>query len=221
MTYGLRVDNGLGILQIDSDRLGYSGIEIIDSGTGSSITGIGANDVIFARVTPAVGTRTQLGLNRSGSSATIVSSYQGATLNADWILCRRFQDQTPSSSGYGLQVYNATGDLAFDSNLYTGNGGITITNIFPPSSFIGNQDSPGDRFTTDLSTYVDLTHSRIADFGNGGTFAGYYFYNQWVSSGGLTFNGIHWLYFSFVPGLFTTYLPNWGHVITAAAGESV
>lgn len=145
MSYGIQIDSGNGNVQINSNTNG-KGLIVIDSGTASSLpTLVNLDEVfVFARPTATVG-QNYLAIDRgtpnaNGEQTIDFKRSDGTSLNVDYIISKVSNAQTAASSGYGVQVFNIDGDLAFDSGLFTGDGGFGITDFLQSRAGSGQYD---------------------------------------------------------------------------------
>ena len=197
MAYGVRFETPNGDLQIDSDTTN-SGLIVIDSGTGGNISNVNlTTDWVFAR--PTGSGNTQIALrNTSGNNYSFYAYNNVAISSVEWFIARWANVNTAPAGGYGIVIMNADGDIAFDSNRLTGDGGATITNHRP--TFFHPGGRPVDLstntmvLTTDRSNFV-LMNDTNSVFTNSTTFdyLGYHWQN---SAGSSTLQGIHWVGYS-------------------------
>jgi len=122
MSYGLEVKNEDDVLQIDETHLNYG---FISSGTATCNTFISSVSRLYrATVTVTNGTNPVVAIHTDGNAIAlsgIVTSgstrtyYYLGPQNAEFIYYV-FDEYPESTSGYGLQVFNASGDVTFNSN---------------------------------------------------------------------------------------------------------
>lgn len=159
MTYGVRIQGAIGNLQIDSDR-SIVGLRLVDSGTSSTITGTVANTffnkIVAISYQPSAGGVVDLFINKATTPWTVVN-YSGTAVSVDWAIISTFPN-IPSTSGYGIQVFNADNDLSFDSKLVFQDG-VSITDFATPLTFTGNPATDSAPFTPRLADYVIVNHS--------------------------------------------------------------
>lgn len=162
MAYGLYVTSGNSTLQIDSSK-SYSYLKVTAAGTGTSVTR-SANELLFVR--PSAATARPVGANQSGTTYTFYDQlYNSVSLNYLKIQAVR---AASASTGYGLQVYNVDGQLAFDSGVFTsGTAGENVAQI----DFIRPAEAPyiSGNYTNSasivytgsnyLSIYMNITNS--------------------------------------------------------------
>lgn len=141
MTYGVySISNG-DTVQIDSAK-SYSYLGTVQSGTGSSITLSNSGDMLFIK--PASFPSTAIwGSSASGSVYTV---YANTTVTAaSYGVLRPTKANTGSTSGYGFEVYNIDGQLAFDSETFvSGTSGDkvgTIVRVIDGNGAYGNQST--------------------------------------------------------------------------------
>ena len=205
MAYGIRFTTPMGDhVQIDSDSTN-SGMIVVDSNfTGATtLTNVDLNkDMVFARPSQiTIGTPTIAMVNTTGST------HQFVDVDGNAVSCRyvraRWADQIPATTtGYGIQIYNASNQLAFDSNHYTGNGGFGMTHLHPNGSAAAMSNGvvvgpnltsafSDDRDIYCLMNLTDRTETGIANNpGHTFSFLGY----QWQNIGNAAVEqGVHWL----------------------------
>lgn len=112
MTFGVRVENASGFTQIDET---YTNYLIHSSGTASSgflldVAGSNPNYTMFIRPTDRTGVKQVRVAYFSGASRQIYFS-----TSADYLLCLNAADLAAPTTGYGFNVYNSAGDLAYSS----------------------------------------------------------------------------------------------------------
>lgn len=187
MTYGVLFKNANSNVQIDSDSTG-TGLVVVDSGTGTSLGQSVdlANKLVFARPTSTeVPTYFFAKLGTVASNGTQTVQFvddAGNAVTANWIIAEVASELTASSSGYGLQIFNSNGDLAFESTAYNGDGGLNITDYLAA----GDGSGDFDLIDTDTSKYAMMnTSSWFSNFRQG------YFYGNPNNSGtGIYFEGV-------------------------------
>ena len=157
MAYGIQIDTANGNTQIDSNTNG-KGLIVIDEGTSSSLpSAVDLSEVfVFARPSATTG-QNYLAIDRgtpnaAGEQTVDFKKSNGTALNVDYIIAKVANVQTESSSGYGVQIFNNEGDLAFDSGLFTGDGGFGVTD------FLGAYQGSGQY---DLITTADRNYALI------------------------------------------------------------
>lgn len=159
MTYGIKILGGVDNIQIDSDRSNV-GLKIIDSGTSSTIPGTVANTffdkLIAINYIPASGSVFPLFLNKATTPWSVVN-FNGTAIPVDWVILDTFGN-TPSTSGYGIQIYNADGDISFDSQALQ-NDGASFTDFALYGTFSGNPYEDSGPLTPTTTDYVLMNHS--------------------------------------------------------------
>ena len=159
MTYGIKIFGGVDNIQIDSDRSNI-GIRIVDSGTSSTITGTVANiffdKLIAINYIPSSGNQNPLFFNKATTPWTVVN-FGGISTPVDWVILDTFPT-TASTSGYGVQVFNADGDVCFDTEVLQ-NDGASFTDFALLGTFSGNPIEDLGPLTTDPTDYVIMNHS--------------------------------------------------------------
>lgn len=145
MSYGIQLDSGNGNVQIDSNTNG-KGLIVVDSGTASSLpSAVNLSEVfVFARPTATTG-QNYLAVDRgtpnaNGEQTIDFKKSNGTALNVDYIIAKVSNVQTAASSGYGVQIFNIDGDLAFDTGLFTGDGGFGVTDFLAAYAGSGQYD---------------------------------------------------------------------------------
>jgi hypothetical protein len=188
MAYGIQIFNGSDVLQIDSDRK-MSGLNVVNSSlfagqsAGSTIPGttVGFSPnliLINYSGTLSPGSAQYVFINKNTDDWSVVD-LNGNPVNVDWAILEPFSRQTPSSSGYGIQIWNSSGELAFDSGLIN-NGGFTFKNYALPLTFSGNPAQDSGPLTTNLSEFVSVeTSNYVPD----NIRMGFLFANQYVIGG--------------------------------------
>ena len=222
MAYGLRFETPNGDVQIDSDTPN-SGLIVIDRQTSGSISNVDLNnDWIFARPTGSGNTQISM-RNTSGNNYSFYAYNNLAISSVEWIRARWANVNTAAAGGYGILIMNSDGDIAFDSNRLTGDGGVGITAHFPTGSGLGG--NPTQLTTTPLTTDRDqyvLMNNAINTYtdANNFSYGGFHWQNSTSSSVG---RGIHWVGFtSFeIVGTFTNTFPILSPDVFFAEGGSV
>ena len=154
MTYGIEIKSGNNTVQIDSSTTG-TGLIVVDSGTSTS-TPSRVNldhDFVFIKPTATSGNNyvsvTRGTPNSNGDYFVSFLNLSGNSVNCDFIIAKAASVQVQSSSGYGIQIFNSDGDLAFDSGLFTGDGGFGVTDFLDSFTATGNYDI----MSTDVSSF--------------------------------------------------------------------
>ena len=202
MAYGMRFEDGNGAVQIDSDSTN-SGLLVIDSGSGSTLTNVNLeNEWIFARPTSSLSNIDISMENTTGNTWRFRNYSETASvtnLTVSWIRARWANSYTTPGTGYGIQVYNSDGELAFDSTRYNQDGGLGITEHRPTNRRGGGTPTTalaGLPVSTDATQYAYMNDA-IRDFTDTGNYvlrawrfqqtgnnAGIY----WVGRAAFTFN---------------------------------
>lgn len=160
MTYGLKVFAANDILLIDS-TLSNVGLQIVDSGSTSTFTDLDYQDLIFIRPTAVISDLCLVRTYTSGGSASLRRASTGALVAANFIRCRRSTNLVAGGTSalvgdYGLQVLNASGDVAFDSRAFHNNNiGLSVV------GFVGQRTttSANRLITSNLNHYVLMNWS--------------------------------------------------------------
>jgi hypothetical protein len=122
MSYGISIENASGYIQIDS---GFTNYVLVSSGTvnatagvigtysgidpgTATINGLQADDIVAVRGTD---------ICQAGRSASAQSLYNFTTSaqTISYRVYRKASDITPSTSDYGLEVFDESGNLRFSS----------------------------------------------------------------------------------------------------------
>lgn len=198
MAYGIQIFNGSDVLQIDSDRK-MSGFNVVNSssfaGQSPSSTipgtsaGFSANLILINYSgTIAAGSAQYVFINKNTTPWSVVD-LNGNAVTVEWAILEPFSRETASSGGYGIQIWDSSGDLAFDSGLVN-NGGFTFKNYALPYTFSGNPAQDSGPVTSSLSEYVSVETSTYV-YNN--VRLGFLFANQYVIGGtaqtGIFFTG--------------------------------
>lgn len=186
MTHGLKVidDNENTIL--DSSINGLSGLRIRASGTGPTASATpgydSSKELLFINVQPTSGNSQAVvpDFTSSPGTPTFRQTFGTGTVTVNWAIVERFVDAgTVSPEGYGLKVFDANGDLQFNSDLFEGEGGVSLTEIRQPFTLIGKPESDGyGSISTDYTDYVEVSWGLWG--GSGGGYRGVLFANQVV-----------------------------------------
>lgn len=122
MAYGLLVNSGNSTLQIDSDRpMCY--LKAVQIASGNVVTVADQNEFIFVKP-PSFPNATRWGL--SAVSANTFNITSNGTQTSTNYLTLRATNVSTATTGYGLQVLNVDGNLAFDSGIFSGVVGTSI-----------------------------------------------------------------------------------------------
>lgn len=216
MSYGIEILSGNGNLQINSDYTD-SGFIVIDKfSSTSTITYDRSKDLVFARPASGGG-NVSAGLSNTSSTGVVTRTFQdtsGNSVNMEVIKGRFASEFTASSSGYGLQIFNSDGDVAFDSKRFTGDGGFNITEYIPTFEENG-YGSVTDPMTTDARKYVNMDTTVIDNSGDG-----FYIYYSWRDAGsneGITYVAYFNLTFEF--GTVSSFLQNYNPILIGEGGS--
>ena len=181
MSYGLYVEGGNGILQLDSSKNYLEGYAVKDIGTKSTkFTEVEDTDIFFFNYVPPAGT--QRGILRYDSRYTaspgpgfpntlptgndfhvIVYNPSTDTYNSqtpvNFVQLRKTALITPTGT-YGLQLFKENGSVkVFDSRMVQ--NGFTVTQYFAEQTVGGNSSSNpyGEAISTNPNAYVSLLHT--------------------------------------------------------------
>ena len=177
MAYGLYVEGGNGVLQIDSESSYMEALEVkaktsISAGAGMQLTGVKEGDSVFFRAEPAENSSVVVWPHQTaGTNSTFNIQFKGqaypngtiGNIAVDVINLGKVSTSTATPSGnYGLQIFSGTNTI-FDSRLIT--SGFTITNYVPKGSVNGDP-SIGTRISTALGPYVSTIPGRYSSNSN-------------------------------------------------------
>ena len=183
-----------GNAQIDSDTTNTGLIVISSAASATTVSFDPQKELLFAKPSSTTYTNQKLALRNPsnyvyGSSGTFTFEDDvGNSVNTNYILAKWSNEQTASSSDYGIQVYNSVGDLAYDSGLYTGDGGIGIISYSAQQALSGYGVSSGtSRMATDPDKYYSMNSSFAV--GNSNTFLGLEFNKNASLGAGV---GVYW-----------------------------
>lgn len=219
MGYGIRIETPNGNLQIDSDTTNTGLIVINKIASSSSVTYDTTKDLVFARPASGGGAVT-CGLSSTSSSGNVTRTFRTPggdyqLRNMEIVIARYANQNTASSSGYGLQIFNTNNELAFDSGTYGGDGGFTITDYFPS----GSEDGQGlitAPMVTDGRKFAIFNSTSISS-ANDSFYSGYTF----VDSG--TNDGISFFQYLNVDtgeaGIISSFFQNFTPILIAEAGS--
>ena len=161
MTYGIRIESGNGSVQIDSDYDDQAFIVTDYSSSATSVTYNPALDLVFARPVSRSGVSVRCGLSGNLPTSSINSvtrNFQqtpNSTSIAMEVVVGRFAGSlTTSTSGYGIQIFNDSGDLAYDSQQYQGDGGFNVTEYVSNYDIFGDGTSSLSVVSTDVDSFV-------------------------------------------------------------------
>jgi hypothetical protein len=220
MAYGIQILSANGNVQLDSTTTN-SGLIVIDSAESSqTVDAILDKELVFAKpvATGSAVTMGWLSNNTGGGYDPAVSttftfrSSAGTAINCSYIKVKVANELTASTSGYGLQVYNEDGDLAFDSGLYSNDGGFGITDFVRGGDFNGNYNF----IDSDIDKYCLMNPTYAAGLSMG--FRGYIFKNTTTTSAPYT-NGAGIYFLGFIVIFNQSYFfPNFGCILVGEGG---
>lgn len=209
MSYGISFETANGNVQIDSDTTNTGLIVLSASASATSVTFDPQKELVFAKPSSTSYATQKLALRAPanyayGQPGTFAfEDAPGNSVNTNYILAKWSNEQTASSSSYGVQVFNSDGDLAYDSGLYTGAGGIGIISYAAQQTLSGHgQSSTTSRISTDTDKYYSLNSTHA--FGQSYTFLGLDFVKTATYSAGV---GVYWhgsIYLPYAYGGFIT-----------------
>tara|TARA_R110001606_G_scaffold143995_1_gene283325 strand:+ start:439 stop:1119 length:681 start_codon:yes stop_codon:yes gene_type:complete len=195
MAYGISFETANGNVQIDSDTTNTGLIVLSSSASATSIQNFDPQkELVFAKPSSTSYATQKLALRAPanytyGQTGTFTfEDNTGSSVNTNYVRAKWSNEQTASTSSYGVRVFNSDGDLAFDSGLYTGAGGIGIISYAAQQTLSGyGQTSTTSRMSTDTDKYYSLNGSYA--FGNTTTFLGLDFVKTATYSAGV---GVYW-----------------------------
>ncbi len=223
MGYGISFETANGNVQIDSSTTNTGLIVISSAASATTVSFDPQKELLFAKPASTTYTNQKLALRNPssyiyGSSGTFTfEDASGNAVNTNYILAKWSNEQTASSSDYGIQVYNSDGELAYDSGLYTGDGGIGIISYAAQQTLSGyGGSSATSRMSTDTSKYYSMNGSFAS--GNSNTFLGLEFNKDANAGAGV---GVYWWSIinlgSFFGGII--YIPNFTPRFVAEGGS--
>ena len=223
MAYGISFETANGNVQIDSSTTNTGLIVLSSAASATSVTFDPQKELVFAKpsstsyATQKLGLRAPTGYSWSGAGTFTFEDNTGNSVNTSYILAKWSNEQTASTSSYGVQIFNSDGDLAFDSGLYTGAGGIGIIGYAAQQTLNGyGQNSTNSRISTDTDKYYSLNSTYA--FGNSTNFLGLDFVKTATYSAGV---GVYWhaqIYIGAL-GIGTTYMANFTPRFVAEGGS--
>lgn len=196
MSYGIELDNANGNLIINSISTN-SGFIVTDYvSSASTISGINFDEEMLFIKPVATSDNYNICVHRTsgnigGAQNATFRTFDGNAINCQYVRGKFAKEFTAASTGYGFQIFNSSGDLAFDSGAYGGDGGFGITNYFAYQSMSGDMNL----MDTDRSKFV-LANTLFGDTNNSDIFIGIYYINNTstlptgisVSQNGIYFN---------------------------------
>lgn len=215
MTYGIEILSGNGSLQLNSDYPD-SGFIVIDKfSSTSTITYDRSKDLVFARPASGGG-NVFVGLSNTTATGSVTRTFQdtsGTSVNME-VIKGRFCSELTASSGYGLQIFNSDGDLAFDSGQFTGDGGFNLTEYIPALELNG-QINLSNPITTDGRKFVNMDTTDIDNSGDG--FYVLYSFRDAGTSEGIFFES----YFNvtFEGGTIASFISNFNPILIGEGGS--
>jgi hypothetical protein len=194
MAYGISFETANGNVQIDSATTNTGLIVLSSSASATSVSFDPQKELVFAKPSSTSYATQKLALRAPanytyGQPGTFTfEDNTGSSVTTNYILAKWSNEQTASTSSYGVRVFNSDGDLAFDSGLYTGAGGIGIISYAAQQTLSGyGQTSTTSRMSTDTDKYYSLNGSYA--FGSSTTFLGLDFVKTATYSAGV---GVYW-----------------------------
>ena len=188
MTYGFKSFNSAGEVLLNSDINGLSGLRIRASGTGASASVVPtfdpAQDFLFIEAASTSNTAVAVIPDFVTSPGTPIfrQTFGTGTVSVNWAIVERFVDAgLESPQGYGIQVYDAAGDLQFNSDSYDGEGGVGLVDIIPENAVIGKPYDDG--YQNRLGARGKYIEVSWGVWGNGNGYRGVVFYNNYTSNG--------------------------------------
>lgn len=160
MSYGIQTFDAAGRVQIDTTRAEDTGLIVVDAGTGSSISNISSDDLIFVNLQPSSGNigfvaKSVTGTTMSffGTATSEEGNFDGDSVSVNYIVARRGSTISYSGNTHGFQCFNGDGDVIYDTRGFNGDGGVAIVGYSEP------QQHTGDLFAT--SQYGGPTNGLI------------------------------------------------------------
>ena len=194
MAYGISFETANGNVQLDSDTTNTGLIVLSASASATSVSFDPQKELVFAKPSSTSYATQKLALRAPanytyGQTGTFTfEDNTGSSVNTNYVRAKWSNEQTASTSSYGVRVFNSDGDLAFDSGLYTGAGGIGIISYAAQQTLSGyGQTSTTSRMSIDTDKYYSLNGSYA--FGNSTTFLGLDFVKTATYSAGV---GVYW-----------------------------
>lgn len=194
MPYGMSFETANGNIQIDSETTNTGLIVISSAASASSVSFDPSKELLFAKPSSTSYTNQKVALRApSGYAYNAAATYaledpSGNAVNMNYILAKWSKEQTASTSGYGVQIFNTDQDLAYDSGLYTGDGGIGIISFSAQQTLSGyGSASTTSRMSTDTDKYYSMNGSFAV--GNANTFLGLEFNKNASTGQGV---GVYW-----------------------------
>jgi hypothetical protein len=218
MSYGIQIFSANGNIQLDSTTTN-SGLIVVDAAASSqTVDAILDKELVFAKPV-ATGSAVTMGwtgqngtYNPSVNTTFTFRNSAGTAINCSYIKVKVANELTASTSGYGLQVYNEDGDLAFDSGLYSNDGGFGITDFVRGGDFNGNYNF----IDSDIDKYCLMNPTYAAGLSMG--FRGYIFKNTTTTSAPYT-NGKGIYFLGFIVIFNQSYFfPNFGCILVGEGG---
>lgn len=179
MAYGINFETANGNVQIDSTTTNTGLIVLSGALSSQTVTFDQQKEFCFAR--PASTTYTgEIRIALSNTAGTGTQTYyfeepDGTRVNTNYIVGKWANEQVTSSGGYGIQIFNSDGELAYDSGLYTGDGGVGIVAFWTAWQLSGyGSTGTTSQLTTDPTLFVNMngTLGQASDYA---TYFGYVF----------------------------------------------
>jgi len=206
MAHGLQVYTGSGasIIQIDSSTSIRNYAPVISSSgsfiSSSSFSYETDRDLTFINVSVSSGSYKTVWAYVTGTydsngnvtqeddtlrfeGRTNSTSNAGSAQTVSYYAFKNVQDASSLSGNYGLQVYNSSNQIAFDSRQYTAGSNISVLDYKPSNTYAGSPvyDSP---ITTNLNRYVGIDRC----YTKGGAFASPFFLQGYIFANNYTYN---------------------------------
>lgn len=137
MAYGISVTSGNNTVQIDSDKP-YTYLKATQKGSGTSVTLNDITDLVFIK--PPSSSTAVWGVDTTTYPTYTIYANTTNTA-ADYLVLRPTRVNT-ASTGYGLQVLNVDGQLAFDSGVFS--SGTAGENVAYVSKVVDAQGAYGN-----------------------------------------------------------------------------
>lgn len=217
MSFGIQLLNGNNNVQLDSDTTG-KGFVVRDSGTGTrtSYRVDPQKELVFARpsIQPTSGVELYAKQTEPVDGKSFIEFYSNpfSTITCDYMVAEVSTDFT-ATTGYGVQIFNIDGDLAFDTGLTTGKGGINVSDYMAAGDGSGDYDL----LDTDKTKFAIMNNSFISDYNYDQYFG--YLYGPRNGVQGVYYVGQIWIDLTSINGsLFAVPFGNSSAVLLAEGG---
>lgn len=222
MGYGIRIESGNGSLQIDSDTTNVGTIITDVISSSSEVTYDPETQLVFARPASGTGVSIAVGLSTgttTNGDGTVTRTFRtpsgnNSLVSMEILLVEFANNLTASTTGYGIQIFNSSNELAFDSEALGGDGGFNITDYFPR----GTQDGQGlTKLTTDPFAFAVFNNTGI-DANEGGLYRGFSFDDNNQGTDGVAYFGYLDINVAELGGFISSYFQNWSAILLGERG---